>query len=353
MQTSDISNFIKKHTVIKNKVILLVFLFIIFYKLAFSLYAFSLLRFIKGTIGPEFFIIGIFFAFSNAIAILIDIPLGIMQKYYRPRLFAFAAVLMLFVSDLIFLAANVTPALAFLAILLYQLSIEIFFVTITTYILRLSSKEDGAQNFAQQDMADNVGDILAAGLGGILFVLDRLLGAHNLFVGFILLLIIAALFFFVYFFLGSDYHTALEAYLKKLKLGRKLVQEVEDATIQVVRDPKTVSAEIKTEKGKLTFTEIKTSFLQTFSNLFAIITNKLHSPLLLWGSMMMIVTCFWMESITFFEPIFLKDIYKEGSGWVIESVSRYLFESAMLITALIIPTFLLELPMGKLSDKWG
>jgi len=203
MQTSDISNFIKKHTVIKNKVILLVFLFIIFYKLAFSLYAFSLLRFIKGTIGPEFFIIGIFFAFSNAIAILIDIPLGIMQKYYRPRLFAFAAVLMLFVSDLIFLAANVTPALAFLAILLYQLSIEIFFVTITTYILRLSSKEDGAQNFAQQDMADNVGDILAAGLGGILFVLDRLLGAHNLFVGFILLLIIAALFFFVYFFLGQ------------------------------------------------------------------------------------------------------------------------------------------------------
>lgn len=352
-----IVGFLKKHTTIKNKAILLVYLVVIFYKFAFSLFQFSILRFLKGSIGDEFLLIGALLAVSNFIAIFLDIPLGLLQKYIRPRVFMIIAVLFLLISDLIFVFSAVNLWLAFVAVFLFQISIEIYFITITTYILRLSRKEDYAQNIAQEDIADNIGDILGLGLGGILFVVDRFLGASNLFAAGVLGFLIILLLVFIYEFLDHKQHSALEDYILNLKYSKTVIDTASHIGTALVEEkgasPEEVNKTQEERKTRFSWSEMIRQFRETFGNLYDIFTFKIKAPLLLWSFAILIVTYFWYESINYFEPVFVKEIFSVGKGFIIENVPRYFFESLMFIMALVIPTFLLELPLGKLADKYG
>ena len=344
--------FLKKHTTIKTKAILLVYIIIILYKFCYSLFQFSLVRFLKGGLGNATFLIGLMLALSNFIGIFFDIPLGIMQKYFRPRIFLLISVALLLISDLIFLFATLNIWLGFLAVFFYQMSIEVFFVTITTYILRLSSKEDYAQNLAQEDMADNIGDILGLGLGGVVFVIDHLLSAQHMFAASFLGVLILFVFIFIFEFVDRDHFSTLENYILNLKVPKQITTQASSLSDEIVQSSAPIPVS-SLAQGKLTLEEIVQGFKNTFGNMIDIVMNKLHAPLLLWSMSVLAITYFWYVSINFFEPFFMKEIFQEGTGWIVDNIPKFIFESAMFITALVVPTFFFELPFGKLADQWG
>lgn len=349
-----ILEFLKTHTTIRTKAILLVYIIVVFYKFAYSLFQFSLVRFLKAGIGQDTFLIGLMIAISNFILLFSDIPLGILQKYFKPRRFLLVSIGMLLISDLIFLFATLDVWLGFIAVFFQQASMEIYFITITTYILRLSTKDDYAQNVSQEDMADNIGDILGLGLGGVVFVIDRFFDANNVFAASFLAILIMLLFLFVYEFVDHKHFTSMEETILNLRVSKQFQEGALNVSEQIVQNPtEEAPADEITKKGKMSFGEIADGFRTTFGNLFDILTNKLHTPLLLWGIAIMVITYFWYASINFFEPMFMKEIYNEGTGWIVDNVPRYMFESFMFIIALVVPTFFLELPFGKLADKWG
>lgn len=353
-----IFDFLKTHTTIKNKSVLLIYLFVIFFKFDFTIFQFALIRFLKEGLGNEFLIIGILLAMSNFVVMLMDIPLGVLQKYVKPRVFFILATSILLMSNLIFILADLDILLAFFAVFLYQISIEIFFVTITTYIFRLSTEADYAQNMAQQDIADNIGDILGSFVAGILLVLDRLFMAHNLLIGSTLAIGIGLLFLFIFEFIDRKQYTFIENYIFELKPVKVMGDISNEITGKIIKDPEMTGPAIPEGKQESLFQikikEIFDKFYTTFTNLINIFVNK--SPamsLLFWISFIVVMTSFWSEIMNDFQPVFLKDIYSETSGWLVDNVPRYFFESLVFIAALVIPTFFLELPIGKLADSWG
>jgi len=352
---------IRKHLIIKNKEILIVFAIIILYKTTYSIFSFSIMRFMVEAIGRQYFLIGMTFAVSNAIAIFIDIPLGITQKYIQPRYFILLAILMLMMSDLIFMMSAEAFWLVFLAVLFYQLSVEVFFITIVTFILRMSGKNDSSQNVAQSDIADNIGDMTGIGLAGFLFTIDRSVDAHNFIVILFLFCVIFALLFFVYEFADNRHQTKMEKYILNMKLNRKIIEASSHFAEQLVtHEAGEVVADVPEEKAEqkpIVFSEIASQVRVAMKDLagtfVSLIKDPFSEPLLVWTMLIIIVTTFWSEAINFFEPLFTKSLFASEESIITTNFSRYLFESAMLMMGLLLPTFFFEYPLSKLADKWG
>lgn len=368
----SIINFVKKHLIIKTKEILVIFGIIVFFKATLGIFSFSVMRFLTGSIGHQYFLIGLAFAISNGICLLIDIPLGISQKYVKPRYFILLSVFLLMISDFIFLMSASAYWLAFLAVLSYQLSIEIFFITIVTYILRLSSPTDASQNLAQSDITDNIGDMIGIGLGGVLLTLDRSLDMHNSLVALFIFLLVILLFLYIYMFADNKQQSALEKYILELKLSKKIIgttsgiaeklitteaSPTEPAPQAATEPPVTEVAKVEVPEPKITpqelIRQVAKTMKEVFQSLFTIISNPAKNSFILWVMLIVVITTFWMEAANFFEPFFLKSVYAKEESLVTASVSRYIFESVMLLVALLVPTFIFEYPLSRLSDKWG
>lgn len=370
----SIINFVKKHLIIKTKEILIVFGIIVLYKATVGIFGFSVMRFLTAAIGKQYFLIGLAFAISNAIALIIDIPLGISQKYIKPRYFILLSVCLLLVSDFIFLMSVSAYWLAFLAVLSFQLSVEIFFITIVTYILRLSSAADSSQNLAQSDIADNTGDMIGIALGGMLLTLDRSLSMHNTLVILFLFIAIILLFLFIYEFADNNQQSALEKYILELKLSKKIIGTTSGIAEKLITSEPSVSESeqlntpesAKTETGALAteapeakiggkelWKQVMEAMKDTFQSLLSIVSAPMSHPFIIWVMLIVIITTFWNDAVNFFEPFLLKSIYASEESAVTANVARYMFESAMLIVALLIPTFVFEYPLSRLSDKWG
>lgn len=343
--------FLRKHTTITNRAVLAVYGCAMFYRMAYTLFLFSIIRFLKEGLGDNFLLIGALWAGGNIIMILIDLPLGSLQKYFKPRYFLLLATGSLFISALVFvLAAELSLWLAAVAMFFFQLSVEIYFVVISTSILRLSDDKTYAQNISQQSIFDNTGKVLGLAAGGALFFVDRALGAESFLVAFSIAVLSLLVTLYIYFAIDVTQYNRLEKTileLKPFKVAKDTLSTISDGVVvPAAEGPKEVGL------PPFSFTDFVREVQESAVKLSNLVRNVRMAPVLAWGMVMLMASNWWYNSISTFEPVFIKEIFRKDTGWIADNVPRYFFESMMLIMATIIPT-VFALPLGKLADWWG
>lgn len=353
----------KKHLIIKTRAILVILGIMFFYRLAGGLFDFSIVRFLMSRLGDDqYVLIGTFFSIAAFITLLIDIPLGLLQGKIRPRHMMLTSAALLMFSVLIFLLSTLTVWLGFLAVLLYQLSLEIYFVTTCTYILRLSNKDNVTQNLAQGDVADNVGIILGIVFGGLIFFIDSTLDWNYYSAILLLFFLSALLFIYVYEFVDHKNYTSLEKYILEQKFAQKNLETVRNVTSEfLTEEAKLQQEEIKEtseeEKGKIDWVALaKESYhkmYEVFVFLYKVFSFQIKAPTLFWVMLILMFTIFWNQCLYVFEPIYVTSLFGKEDSLITNNIPQYFYEAMVLVTAMIVPTFIFEVPLGKMSDLLG
>lgn len=354
MSELGIPSFVKKHLMIKNRAILLVLSVMFLYRIANGLFNFSIVRFLMSRLGDDqYLLIGIFFTVAAGVALVIDIPIGVLQNKLRPRVLLLASVLLLLCSNIIFLFSTLTVSLGLLAVVLYQMSIEVYFITTCTYILRLSNQNNFAQNVAQGDVADNSGQVVGLLLGGMLFFVDSALDLNYYIVIVLLLILIGFLFAFIYEFIDKKNYTSLEKYILSQKFAQEKIAQVQKFEEEILESKETMPEVLPENPQVDLWGEIKRRVPESFRFLGNVLSNPLGAPILFWVVAIIMLTNFWNQCLFIFEPIYVTELYHGEHSLITQNLPRYFFEALMLVASLVIPTFIFEVPLGKLADKFG
>jgi len=349
-----IPDFVKKHLMVKNRAILIILSVMLFFRMASSLFDFSIVRFLINRLGDgQYLLIGIFFTIAAALALVVDIPIGVLQDKIRPRYLLLAAVLFLLCSNLIFLFSTLTVVLGLLAVILYQMSLEIYFITTCTYIFRLSNKNNFAQNVAQGDVADNTGQVIGLVLGGLLFFVDSSMGYNYYIVIVLLLILIGFVFLFIYEFIDHKNYNSLEKYILKQKFAQENLAKVKQIEEEIIEDRDEEPETIMDNPNVNVWEEVKRKMPENFRFLFKIFTSPTRVPVLFWVVMIIIFTNFWNQCFFIFEPVYMAELYSDENSLITQNIPRYFFESIMMVVSIVVPTFVFEVPFGKLADLWG
>ncbi len=393
--------FLKK-TTIKTKRILMYYLAAMNFMFVYTILAYSIAVFLQERFPDNenaIFVIGAILGAAAFFAIFVDVFWSYLQKVKASRLLFIWAVFGLMFTVCIFLFSQVEfglfqplrwAAFTVVAAFTYGWSYDLYEVTMVTYILRRSKKEEFATNLSQKKVFEAIGMLGGLIVGGVVIALGSQIAQV------FLLFFLFGLFLFVkHHFDRMEDDVALkfsentivkwkdvfqiiahpdkiatavseadESVKKqvlqlsndtadKIKLlpesakskAEKLLEEAQKSLIDILLREKEMEHEGK-EKPKFHFSDMGKEGGTLLRDFFHIFSSGTPFAIF-WAMFIVMFFSFWDTMAITFQPIFLARFADQIPG----GFGRFL--GGVLMGLFILPIFVLQVPFAKLADRLG
>ncbi len=395
-----------KNTTIKTKQKLMYYLGAFVFMFVYTVMSYSIALFImeKFPNNPNaIFLVGVILAIANIIGLFLNGIWLYMQKTVKPKTLLLISVGGLLFSVFIFLGGTLfldtlnSPAFVILAVFIYVWVFDISDITMTTIILNNSTKETQGIEFSQKKIAESVGMLAGIVFGGLLLAFGTI--TTQFFLG---VFLVAIFIYFKHNFQNKkDRDVILEfsekdgidwkEILKEIGNPEKLKVHLKNADTAIQKKAldisNAVSSKIKDEfeslsksgtdstrkiattsakflnEARLLLLDIlakdnevkrvvvpKHNFhvkeiLTEISSSFGVIGKafSFNTRYVFFLSCIMVMFfSFWDTMAITYQPLFLER-FKYDLGFFV----------AFIMPLFILPVFILQIPFGKLADKWG
>ena len=339
-------------------------------------------------------LVGVFLGLGSAVAMAVDIPVGVLQKYFRPRsLIIFASALMLVVGAIftyLIMGAGVAKEAAAaaggnavvgavagfffghagnvlligVAAVLYGLVSEFYDVTSLSYLMNNADPSEYAELISKRNVMTGVGSVIGLALASVILLSKDATSSSATFFFIMIpfLVTISALVAFVvkYFDNGDSTVSAKEIYKLKVVAARGAADAkafVEDpagklkgyavASVQTA-DFQKIAAGLKMVLLKpmelrktVDFNEVAAVSKKEFQGLWDTVLNpKFRNWKILWIAATIILFGYWDTFVVTYLADYISKEYKFALPY-------------LLIGVIAIPVFTLQMPFIKLSQKTG
>jgi MFS family permease len=353
------ASFILKRTNITTGKQLLFYTTAMVWVMSYTLLAFSVSLILSEKLSV--FWIGLFMSLTDFISIFADVPIGFFQKIFSQRTLLLLSVLALIITTAIFIGGQSMIFVTFIAVLIYGLARDLYDITMLTYIFQNAHPESYSQDISQRNVAE------ALGLLGGLAITTLLNFTRVLFdpLWFTVLAFVVTGIFIALFFNKTQYDisvtdldtkmftnalTAQEvmANMKDFWVSKKKIQidnigEAQKA-LQDKMDQGNVIALKPIQKQQFEQESFSKELKESIQGVFSIVSPP-KAPLI-WSSLVIGFFSFWDTFVVTFQPIYIaKDVVA-----VAKMNPAYTY---IIISVLVIPLFLCQVPFSKLADKFG
>ncbi len=356
----QIPSFILKKTNISTERIFHFYVSAALWIAAYTLFAYTIVIFLNERLQSELWV-GIFLGLGSAIAIMLDIPFGYLQKVFKPRTMLTAATIGLILTVGIFLFAYQNILFIFVAAVLYGVSHDLYDVTMLSYIFNNSLPAQYGQNISQRSVAEAMGIVVGLIFSGFLLAFGPFTAQLGL-----IAILIASLFVVLLIF---DKDSKSEEVKKKEEkepfthtmqiLASDSVKGLKTTAITVIDITEKSLESIKQtiQKGKIILKPLEPSkegmagkmwaeLKESFAGLGSIVSGEKFNFPLMWGMIILLLFSFWDTFVITFEPLFLAK-FLAGKNF------PRILTGGIIMTLFILPLFGLLIPFSKMADKYG
>ncbi|MFA5917910.1 MAG: MFS transporter [Candidatus Gracilibacteria bacterium] len=351
------------NTVVSN-LIWMIFHFSVFFFFTFQLKSVAL--------------VGFFLGIGNLFSFLLDIPIGIIQKYFRPKTLFIISYISEIIAMLIFINFTlqisdfikdavtpdnmgiITTALEFflgngfniflllIASFCYGLTKELQEVTLISYILNNANHNQYISLLAQKNIATGIGAFLGLILAGIILTFNE-----NFIIFLTIFIIILIIYFTLNFFDNSEKTITLQDIYKFRVLFDKnnlknMSLNIKDSAVRsvtkielknIINNSKYIFLKPLTIKSGLNFKMLLELTKKEFIITYKVLTNINNPIIIYWTIVIFITFSFWDTFASTFLIKYLDSLW-QGKGY-------------FLLGIIAIPAFGLQGYFSKLSDKFG
>lgn len=319
--------------------------------------------------------VGIFLGIGNLVSFLVDVPVGILQKYFKPKtLFLFASALQLIAMAIFSLfvfqvanfltttTTNITDVKFFdqlfnfffgsvfnlvmiiVASVCYGINKEITDVTSISYIMNNVPPAEYNEVMARCNIFTGMGELIGLLMSWVIMAFDPKL------IVFSLVLIIWMVFYFTSRFFDNKDETVNISDITHLKvsLQKTSIQNIKEYVSETVskqdlkgilEKTKYIFLKPKEFKTNLNYKELVSETKETMITTFKILTQRPINITIYWTVMIVLTMWFWDTFASTFLISFL-DTVKPGMSYV-------------LLWFIAIPAFGLQEKLGNLGRKFG
>jgi len=310
------------------------------------------------------FFIGLFMSITNIISMMADVPLGYIQKLIPQKILLVFSVAMVMLSIIIFIVAEETLLISFLAVFIYAFSYDIYHITMVSYIFDISSPEEYSQSLSQKNVSDALGLLIGLLLASIINFLPF---TEHLVFPILLLGSTMVLLFIFTFFDQAEYDTSLDKMSSDAITGKlspaEMANSIKDffisSTITGLNKIEDIAHSLKEKLDKKTIIVLKPlkpletykkesmidGIKESFKSLFHIFYPVPQWPLV-WSSAITIFFSLWDTFVTTFMLIFIVEK-------VVKDNHLNPALSGVIIAVIAAPLFICQVPFAKLADKIG
>lgn len=331
-------------------------------------------------------LVWIFLWIWNLLAMLIDIPVWVLQKYIKSKTFLLIASSMMFIVSLIFLKfiyfkwiagfflpqeawvvieysslfldSSINIILLLIAACFYWLIKESFDVTTLSYILNIWTPSEYASLISKYNIHNWIGSLLWLIFSWILLALDIRLAI----IIFAVLISIFILFIKKYF---DNHKETIEFWkVKNLKLDvlkedllkkkQELISKVNPETVvNLSREAKVILLKPVEIKKSINFKEVYDISIEWFKIFFNIVFKIPRNLLVLWFMVIILQYWFWDTFVSTFQVEFLEKIISQNWDTVLVKNTKWILTWYVLLWLMVIPAFVLQDFFINLSKKLG
>ncbi|MDD3793847.1 MAG: MFS transporter [Candidatus Gracilibacteria bacterium] len=328
-------------------------------------------------------VVGIFLGIGNLISFLADSPIGVFQKYFKPKkIFLFGAFLMLLVS-LIFLyfiyktstievslefniealkqlfGSVINVLLLLIAVALYGIIKEISDVTSYSYIMNNADPSEYATLFSKRNIWSGIGSLVGLILSGIILAFNTLIAVTIL-----VLLIIIFILFIIKYFDNSKNELKIDD-IKKLKLISKdsVLNSIKDYKINIITNKVDLIEKTKNIKvlflkpieirEQINFKEIYENTIGDIKSFYKIMFISPYNYRLLIIGIIFTLFGFWDTFVTSFLIDFINGILVKNSTELSRFNLQNILTAYVFIALLAIPAYGAQVPLINISKKIG
>lgn len=332
-------------------------------------------------------LVGLFLWIGNLIALILDIPIWVLQKYISPKVFlTIGTIFMIFVSLIFvkfvyfhgisallpqwwgwiektvsflweFLNNSLNIILLLISAGLYGVIKESFDVTIIGYIFNNSTPGEYASILSKYNIYNGGGSMLWLFFSWILLAL-------NIKIAIIIFLIILVFFlWFIRKYFDNKIETLDFDKIKTIKLDvlkndflnkkEELIGKINTKNlIELSRQSKVILLKPIEVRKNINFKEIYEASINGFQTFYKIIIQVPRNILILWFFAIMMQFWFWDTFVATFLVDYLKEVLSFNSGDYIILHTRGLITGYVLLWILIIPAFLFQQFFIERSKKY-
>ncbi len=346
-----------------------------------------LIIFFFGLVLESVLLVGLFLWFWNFIALLFDIPVGVLQKYIKPKVFLMIATTCMFLCSMIFvkfvyfewiaqgfvgdggdmiektvsflalfLESWLNLILLFVAAWLYGIIKESYDVTTLSYIFNISTPSEYATLISKY----NINFWLWAMFW---LILSWIILSFWIQVAILCLVVFVAIFLGIIFkFFDNHHETITFQDIKKLRLDTiksdllqkkdEMIQNISLETFKnIAQTSKIIFLKPVQIKNEIDFKDVIESTKNNFQIFFKIIFTKPFNLIILWLLGLILAYGFWDTFVSTFQIEFLDKIIGINQDNVVISQTWGLLTWYVLLGLLVIPAFLCQDFFIKLSKK--
>lgn len=332
-------------------------------------------------------LVGVFLGLGSAVAMAVDIPVGVLQKYFKPRsLIIFASALMLVVGGIftyLIMGAGVAKEAANLAgqnevvgavfgfffghwgnvlligaaAVLYGLVSEFYDVTSLSYLMNNADPSEYGELISKKNVCTGIGSVIGLALASVILLVESPAVVILPF-----FLTIAALVAFVVRYFDNATSTVSLKEIYKLKViatrgaqdakafvedPKSKLKEYAVASVQMA-DFQKIAANLKVVllkplelRKKVDFGEVASVSRREFKGLWDTLLNpKFRNFKVLWIAAVIVLFGYWDTFVVTYLASYISGEYKFALPFV-------------LIGIIAVPVFTLQMPFVKLSKRTG
>ncbi|MGE4443494.1 MAG: MFS transporter [Candidatus Altimarinota bacterium] len=359
----------------------------IFIGFAWILFHFTIIFFF-GMVLESILLVGLFLGIGNFVALLLDIPIGVLQKYIKPKTFLIIGVIFMIIVSAIFvkfvyfygitellpgghggvertisflgefLNSSLNIILLLLSACLYGVIKESFDVTIISYIFNNSTPGEYASILSKYNIYNGGGSMIGLLLSGILL-------AMNIKIAIIcFIFILVGFLWFIIKYFDNKIETIDFEKIKTIKLDvlkTDLLNKKEEFIgkintknlIELSRQSKVILLKPVEIKKSINFKEIYNSSVEGFQTFYKILFQIPRNLIILWFLALIMQFGFWDTFVATFLVEFLEKVISFNSNEYLIAQTRGIVTGYVLLGTLVIPAFLCQQFFINKSRKYG
>lgn len=346
--------------------------------------------FFFGLMLESVLLVWIFLALWNAVALMVDIPIWVLQKYIKPKVFLIIANSMMLMACLIFLKfiyfeglaeifvsdnpsgfventiswtgrffdSTLNIVLLAVAAGLYGTIKESFDITTLSYIFNNTTPGEYAKYISRYNIHFWIGSFVGLIFSGVLLSINIKI-AIIIFIWFVICFFLFLLKFFDNTHETIDLHSLRSIKLDSFKVDLWKQKNTISQTIstknlkQITEKTKVIFLKPVELKKSIDFSELFTTTAKTFKWFFKMITWKPRSITLMWIIFLVMQFSFWDTFVATFQVEFLEKLIIIDKDVMLIKQTKWLITWYVLLWVMVIPAFVFQDFFIKMSKKFG
>lgn len=349
--------------------------------------------FFFGLILDSLLLVGIFLAIGNAAALVVDIPVWVLQKYISPKRFLYLATTFMLIAIFIFLKfvyfqwiadffLPVDPAtvieksvsylgaffdstlnivLLIIASWLYGITKEAFSITTISYIFNNTTPSEYAKYLSRYNIYHGIWSFIWLIGSGILLALNIK------FAIIVFIVLIALFYFFIMRFFDNEQDALDMETIKNLKniklesfkpdLGKefqKITKTITTTTLwQIMEKTKVIFLKPTEIKKSINFVEVIKTTFDSFQSFYKMVSRQPISIILIRVMTLVMWFSFWDNFVSTFLIDFLQRLIDYNINEPLIRSTWWFITAYVLLGVLVIPAYLFQDIFIKLSNRFG